>query len=298
MNYHEDIKKAIIQSQKIMDTNLTIELRKYRIAYNKSTRKIQNMILMFDEGSSQNLGTLFRPIEKEMQALSNKLSKSAKSLLRKSTKRAIVDTKASISMLGGNLKAGAKIGMTSGVFDKTWRRSLGKMIKGVDGITLSTRIWDLHDTSYKGIRRMIAKGYVDGLYPGEIMKNIRGFLYLPDADMRTTYWKQFFIDNPPGRGVYKSAYKNMDRLIRTETTRAYREATAEYASKKSWVKGLKWHRTSGTKECGECTEYEQSDLYGLGDGVYPPNAIPISHPNCQCYLTIEPREESVVIDNV
>ena len=92
----------------------------------------------------------------------------------------------------------------------------------------------------------------------------------------------------------------MDRLIRTEVTRAYREGTAEYASKKSWVKGVKWHRSAGHGICtsGECDEYEQSDLYGLGDGVYPPSAIPISHANCQCYITIVPREEALVVDNI
>ena len=147
---------------------------------------------------------------------------------------------------------------------------------------------------------MIARGYVEGKYVGEIMNDIRGFLYLPEADMRTKYWKNFYKENPPGRGRYKSAYKNMDRLIRTEVTRAYREGTAEYASKKSWVQGIQWHRTPGHGICtsGECDEYEQSDLYGLGDGIYPPDAVPISHANCECYITIVPKEESVIIDKI
>ena len=177
---------------------------------------------------------------------------------------------------------------------------MGKMIKGFRGISLSEKIWDINQRSYKDIRRMIAKGYVDGEYVGTIMRNIRGFLYLPEADMRKKYWKQFYIDNPPGRGVYKSAYKNMDRLIRTEVTRAYREATTEYASKKAWVQGVKWHRSAGAGICtsGECPEYVSSDLYGLGAGVYPPSAIPLSHPQCQCYITLVPIEESINVDKI
>ncbi len=121
-----------------------------------------------------------------------------------------------------------------------------------------------------------------------------------EADMRKKYWKKFYKENPPGRGRYKSAYKNMDRLIRTEVTRAYREGTAEYARKKKWVKGIQWHRTSGHGICtsGECDEYEQSDLYGLGDGVYPPDALPISHANCQCYITLVPIEQLIDIDKI
>lgn len=297
MGYIDDINKAIVKSQVLKEEALTAELKKYREAYKKTTAKIQNLIATFDQSGSQNLGTLFRPIEREMKVLSNKLTRSARSLIGKSVRASIIDTKASLSI---RLKAGAKIGMTAEVFNTVWHRALGKMIKGINGITLSTRIWDLHDTSYKEIRRMIARGYAEGKYVGEIMNDIRGFLYLPEADMRKKYWKEFYKEFPPGRGRYKSAYKNMDRLIRTEVTRAYREATTEYAAKKSWVKGVQWHRTPGHGICtsGECDEYEQSDLYGLGDGVYPSSAIPISHANCQCYITLVPKEESIVIDNV
>lgn len=300
MSYADDINKAIIKSQADKNRALTNELRKYRIEYQRTIRKIQNLILAYDESDSKNLGTLFKPIEKEMIILNGKLTRSAKSLIGKSVRASVIDTKASISIFRGALKSGAKIGLKAEVFDKVWRRALGKLIKGNRGISLSTKIWDLHSTSYKEIRRMIAKGYTDGLYVGDIMKNIRGFLYLPEADMRKKYWKEFYKQYPPGRGRYKSAYKNMDRLIRTEVTRAYREATAEYASRKAWVKGVKWHRSAGHGICtsGECDEYEQSDLYGLGDGVYPPSAVPISHANCQCYITIEAREESLVVDNI
>jgi len=300
MNYIDKINKAIIKSQAQKNRDLTIELRKYRIEYQKTTKKIQNSILLYDSSETNNLGVLFKSIEKDLVVLSNKLTRSAKSLIGKSVRTSLIDTKASISMFKGALKSGAKIGMKSEVFDKVWRRALGKMIKGTRGIDLSTKIWDLNQISYKEIRRMIAKGYVDGLYPGEIMNNIRGFLYLPEADMRTNKWKKFYKENPPGRGRYKSAYKNMDRLIRTEVTTAYREATAEYASKKSWVKGIQWHRSAGHGECatGECDAYAENDEYGLGAGVYPPSAVPISHPNCQCYITIVAREESLVIDKI
>ena len=300
MSYVDKINKAIIQSQADKNQALTIELRKYRVDYKRTTGRIQNILLNYDSSETNNLGVLFKHIEREMVVLSNKLTRSAQSLIGKSVRASMIDTKASISMFKGALKSGATIGMKSEVFDKVWRRALGKMIKGIDGISLSDRIWDLHHTTYKEIRRMIAKGYIDGKYVGEIMKDIKGFLYLPEADMRTNYWKKFYKENPPGRGRYKSAYKNMDRLIRTDVTRAYREGTAEYASKKSWVKGIQWHRSAGHGECvsGECDAYAENDEYGLGDGVYPPSAVPLSHPNCQCYITIVAREEALVVDNI
>ena len=300
MSYIDDINKAIIKSQAEKNVLLSAELRKYRQQYIITTGKIQNLIALYESSESTNLSTLFRPIAREMKILNNKLTRSAKTMIGSSTRKAVVDTKASLSMLAGNLAGGAKIGMTADVFHRVWKQAVAKIEKGVRGVTLSTNIWDLHQTTYKDIRRMIAAGYTDGLYVSDIMKNIRGFLYLPEADMRKKYWKEFYKKYPPGRGRYKSAYKNMDRLIRTEVTRAYRAATVEYASAKSWVKGFKWHRSAGHGICtsGECDEYEMSDLYGLGIGVYPSSAVPISHPNCQCYITIEPKDESVIIDNV
>lgn len=180
---------------------------------------------------------------------------------------------------------------------KPWENAINKILKGIDGITLSDRIWDIHSSTYKDIRKLIANSYRDGEYISTIMKDLRGFLYLPDVDMRTKYWKEFFKEHPPGPGIYKSAYKNMQRLIRTEVTRAYRTAAAEYAKSKTWVKGIQWHRAAGHGECstGECDEYATNDLYGLGAGVYPPDALPISHPQCQCYITIVPKIEMVDI---
>jgi len=291
VSYLDDINQAVLKSQKVKDAAITSELRKYRTEYKRSIAKIQNLIATHDATGPGNLGTLFKQIEKEMTALNNRLTRSAKTMIGKGTRQAVIDTKASLAMFRGKLKGGAKVGMKAEVFNKVWKRAMAKINKGYRGISLSENIWDLHRTTYKDIRRVITTGYADQKYVHEIMNEIRGFLYLSEADMRTTYWKEFYKRNPPGRGRYKSAYKNMDRLIRTEVTRGYREATAEYAKQKKWAKGVKWHRTSGTEECGECDEYESSDLYGLGDGVYPPDALPVSHPQCMCYLTVEPNEE-------
>ena len=300
MAYVDDINNAIIKSQGEKNQALNAELRRYRGEYKRTTKRIQNLILAYDESGSENLGTLMRPIEREMRVLSGKLTRSARALIGRSVRAAAIDTKASVSMFRGALKGGAKIGMKAEVFEKVWRRAMGKLIRGYRGITLSERIWDLNQISYKEIRRLIARGYIENEFIGKIMNDIRGFLYLPEADMRKKYWKEFYKDNPPGRGRYKSAYKNMDRLIRTDVTRAYREATTEYASRKAWVKGVKWHRSAGAGICtsGECPMYEEQDLYGLGPGVYHPDAIPLSHPQCQCYITIEPKEESIVVDNI
>jgi len=70
----------------------------------------------------------------------------------------------------------------------------------------------------------------------------------------------------------------------------------EYALNKSWTNGLQWHRVPGYQECtsGECDDYAFHDE-GLGEGVYPPGAIPVSHPLCQCYVTVHPSPDKTTL---
>jgi hypothetical protein len=293
MTYLKEIERAIKKANRVKNKAIADELKKYKKEYKLKIKKLQSLIDAQPPGGPRKLNALFRQIEKEMLALSNKLSTSAQVLIRKSTRQAVLDVQASIRATGGRLKGNYTAGMSPAVFERVWKAAMDKVIRGVDGVTLSERIWEIHEGTYKTLRKMIADGYAEGLYPGEIQRNLRAFLYLPDVDMRKTYWKEYFKKYPPGRGVYRSAYKNTERVLRTEVTRAYRESTAEYAKAKAWVKGIKWHRTAGAEECDECDEYERSDMYGLGEGVYPPDGVPVSHPNCFCYLTIEPIEDAL-----
>ena len=284
-NIDNAMKKAV-QSH---NSKLFAELTKYRELYKKSINKIDNIIMIHDE--EKNLAKIFKGIEKEINRLTKKLSRSAKAFVKEGVKTGIMETKSSVNLVKNDLKGNVKIGMTEEVFNKVWAKGISQVMISQDGIELSERIWDIHRISLNGMKKIIAKDYMEGKYVSEIMRDIKGYLYLSDVDMRTKYWKQFFIENPPGKGVYKSAYQNMNRLIRTEVNRAYRQGAAEYVKKKAWAIGLKWHRIAGGRECAECDEYANANLYGLGDGVYPPDALPISHPNCVCYVTTEINKE-------
>ena len=280
-----EIDNAIEKAVQSHNGKLSAELTKYRELYKKSINKIDNIIMIHDE--EKNLAKIFKGIEKEINSLNKKLSRSAKRFISEGVKTGIMEQKASMRFAKKDIKGNIRIGMTEEIFNKIWVSGVSQVLRGLDGIELSDRIWDIQRISLAGMKKIIAKDYMEGKYVSEIMRDIRGYLYLSDVDMRTKYWKEFFKVNPPGRGVYKSAYQNMNRLIRTEVNRGYRQGAAEYVKKKVWAIGLKWHRIAGGKECAECDEYANADLYGLGDGVYPPDALPISHPNCECYVTTE-----------
>ena len=276
-------------------TDIELRAKKMRDTYTAATKKIQNSIINYGVLPDQKITTLFNDIDKQIEKLSRKLQRDLKSSVNTSAKTGLLDGKRQSKPLAGFLKYGGKIGMEANTFNRLWHDATNKLLTGIDGIKLSDRIWDINRVALSDIKKKIALGLVDGMYPSEIANQIRGFLIIPDSDMRTKYWKQFYKDNPPGRGVYKSAAKNLDRLQRTEMGRAYRMGIDEYALNKSWTDGLQWHRVPGCLECLECEDYATHDE-GLGEGVYPPGAIPVSHPNCQCYVTVHPSPEKTSLE--
>lgn len=75
------------------------------------------------------------------------------------------------------------------------------------------------------------------------------------------------------------------RIARTEVLDAARVADAEAAHLSPVVAGLRWTLSSSHPVTGcACDVYARTDLYGMGEGVFPTNAYPSApHPNCGCY---------------
>lgn len=86
-----------------------VELRKYTRLYKRAIGRIQNLLLLYDQSDTQNLGTLNKAIEREITSFNNKLTRSAESMLTKATKQSIIDTKASLSMIDGKIRYGGKV---------------------------------------------------------------------------------------------------------------------------------------------------------------------------------------------
>ena len=134
-----------------------------------------------------------------------------------------------------------------------------------------------------------------GLSGAEFYQHAKTFLLLPNVDMRTRAWREFFEKHPPGRGVYRSAYKNVQRVLRTEANRAYRAGIQAYAGRVTWAGGIKWNLSAAHKDRDICDWLASADN-GLGAGVYEVGNAPDSgHPHCLCYLTIIPKPEVLAI---
>lgn len=104
-------------------------------------------------------------------------------------------------------------------------------------------------------------------------------------------------DNPkkhhPGRGVYRSSYRNAQRLARTETNIAYRTADYERWQQLPFVIGIEI-KLSNNHPCLDICD----DL----KGIYPKNFKWTGwHPNCRCYqepALASPVEVDNMLDNI
>jgi hypothetical protein len=102
----------------------------------------------------------------------------------------------------------------------------------INGLTLSERVWDYNNANLKDdIQKLIDYAIREGKSARQLSLEVRQYLKNPDALFRrirdkngNLKWSAEALNYHPGRGVYRSAYKNAMRLAREEINRAYREA--------------------------------------------------------------------------
>ncbi|MDR2286205.1 MAG: hypothetical protein LBE04_01825 [Prevotellaceae bacterium] len=114
---------------------------------------------------------------------------------------------------------------------------------------------------------------------------------------RATQSYKWINDNPknyhPGRGVYRSSYRNAQRLCRTETNIAYRSAEFERWQQLDFVVGI---------EIKLSNNHPVTDICDGLKGVYPKSFKWTGwHPQCRCYqvpVMATPDEMDNMIDNI
>jgi hypothetical protein len=172
----------------------------------------------------------------------------------------------------------------------------------VNGLTFSDRVWRYTDTLQGELEVAINAAMEDGRSAAQLSRDIRKYLKNPDALYRRVRDKE---GNPalskaaavyhPGRGVYRSAYKNARRLAATEINRAYRTADYERRQRLDFVVGIKVslsdnHTLNGVPFTDIC-----DDLQGL----YPKDfKFTGWHPLCRCFaVPVLKSEAEMKADN-
>lgn len=165
---------------------------------------------------------------------------------------------------------------------------LNKFVDGKyyeDGLTLDQRIWNVTRKNSNDINSIIQQGIVQQKSAGELAKEIEQ--YINPSEKLTTRTRV--------PGINKNISYQAQRLTRTSMTHAHTESNIQSSYRNPFTKGIKWNLSPSHvqrlmkfgKSEDICDTWAKQDLYDLGQGIYPPDKVPIDHPNGLCYTTIE-----------
>jgi len=149
------------------------------------------------------------------------------------------------------------------------------------GKSLSPRVWDIVRGHAITLEQHMALGIKDGTSAAKLASEVKQYLNEPtklfrrvrDAmgDLQLSQAAQQYT---PGRGVYRSAYKNALRMTATETNRSYQQADNERWKQIDWVLGIEVRRSNNPYDC---------DICEAGVGKYPKDyEWDLFHPWCRC----------------
>lgn len=165
------------------------------------------------------------------------------------------------------------------------------------GLNLSQRVWKYTDSLRDEMELALSLSMGEGVSASTVSRRVRQYLQEPnklfrrirtgtDADGNPLYKLSERAKNySPGKGVYRSSYKNAMRLTRTETNMAYRAADYERWQALPFVIGVEIN-LSNNHNCIGVPKGRFNDICDDLKGVYPKDFKFVGwHPQCRCFST-------------
>lgn len=178
---------------------------------------------------------------------------------------------------------------------------------GEEGLNLSQKVWKYNGMFKEELENALDLAIGEGTPANRLATKIKGYLQEPDKFYRRfrvkigedengnpiygRIWKRriwdkesesykWVNDDPkkyhPGQGVYRSSYRNAQRLARTETNIAYREADFTRWQQLDFVVRVEIKLSNNHPVWDICDDLK---------GVYPKGFKWVGwHPNCRCYM--------------
>ncbi|MDP2234983.1 MAG: hypothetical protein Q8J88_00995 [Bacteroidales bacterium] len=162
---------------------------------------------------------------------------------------------------------------------------------GKDGLNLSKRVWNYVGQFRQEMEMALDIGLADGRSAAELSRDVRKYLNEPDKLFRRVRDKRGVLQLSknakayhPGRGVYRSSYKNAMRLTRTETNMAYRTADHTRWQQLPFIQGFEVRLSNNHTVVDICDDLQ---------GKYPKEfKFTGWHPNCRCHVVaVLPTDE-------
>ena len=154
----------------------------------------------------------------------------------------------------------------------------------VAGMGLSDRVWNLTKQFKAELELAMEVGIGEGKSAADLSRDVRKFLREPNKLFRRVRDKSGALRLSkaarayhPGRGVYRSSYKNALRMTATENNIAYRTSDHERWKQMPFVLGIDIHTSNN---------HPQEDICDDLEGRYPKDfKFTGWHPWCRCQAT-------------
>lgn len=147
-----------------------------------------------------------------------------------------------------------------------------------DNKTLSSRIWHYGKDFEKDIQYTINQAILEKKSAIELAADLEK--YVLDPAKRDSNWGSSY---PLLRS--KVVDYNAMRLSRTSINHAYQTATVQSSGMNPFVEGIKWRSAQiHGRTCELCIERATTDQFGLGEGIFPKDDVPLDHPNGLCTM--------------
>lgn len=166
-----------------------------------------------------------------------------------------------------------------------------------DNWTLSKAIWGYNKQTQESINKIISIGTAQGKSAYEIALDIESYVD-PQARKASkiiySTRKARITDVNAGRAnsvgeTINDKFRfghvdyNAQRLARTLVSHAYQQSFEAVNKNDPFVIGYRWITSNfHGRVCRICENRAKDDKYGLGQGVYPKDALPLDHPNGMC----------------
>ena len=213
-------------------------------------------------------------------------------------------------------------------FAKYFQRNMEAMdtffARKTEGLNLSQKVWKYTGMYKEELEKTLDLAIGEGTPANRLATKIKEYLQEPDRWYRRfrvkigedesgnpiygRKWKRriwdsetesyrWVDDDPkkyhPGKGVYRSSYRNAQRLARTETNIAYREADFQRWQELDFVVGIEIKLSNNHPHLDICDDLK---------GIYPKTFKWTGwHPNCRCYQVPVLAPEDVMdsmLDNI
>ena len=151
------------------------------------------------------------------------------------------------------------------------------------GLNLSQKVWKYTGQFKEEMELALSASLGRGDSASTVSRHVRQYLQEPDKLFRRVRDEEGNLKLSkraaayhPGRGEYRSSYKNAMRLARTETNMAYRAADCERWNDIPFVVGMEVRRSNHPFACPVCEALA---------GKYPKDFKFVGwHPQCRCYI--------------